>query len=271
MSRWEILTSVVRHLRPCKISPPSTASRSANVVAVLWVVLLWVVFGAAVASVPNFAQTLITPADAAKQSSAHSKSPRRAEDLNVKSVSYNLQTPKQAQISLEERFLLTNTVRTMMPKVFVRLPESKVKTLYPQPQGRPTEMYATPDDKVNFTLSWSKDTITNLLIPSLKELYEERLWKQFPTMTLVHSSMVEDSTGKMFGRMEMLLPTSKTKRTYSLLSYTEHQGRLLTFGFNCSESDIQRWKLVGVEVVGNLRPVASPQQPSTPEQRSQGQ
>ena len=153
-------------------------------------------------------------------------------------------------IEFEKKSLLGNRIELKIPKGFVIMSDDMAKLKYP-PGRRPTLVYSNEAGTISVALNLTSDRATQAQLPTIEEnlLYTYR--HQY-TGAREKWNTIKDVNGRKVGFIEFSTPGAETS-VYNLIFFTDVQGQLLLCTVNCTDKNIEQWKLAAREMMASLK------------------
>jgi len=153
-------------------------------------------------------------------------------------------------IELENRFLLNNKVQILLPKSFDTMPEDMVKVKYPGEQ-RPTLVFSDESTEVNFALNHTSSKASQAVLEKYREVFVETFKKSFPSAEWEDNG-IKMINGKKVGFLKLVSQAIDTK-IYNLLFFTDLDGKLIIFTFNCTIEKKAEWAETAEKIFNSLK------------------
>lgn len=152
--------------------------------------------------------------------------------------------------SLEQTSFFDGKVDILMPKGFSPMAKDMVKSKYPN--GSDTmSVYTNEATTVNFAIEHTTNRVKESQIPFLGESTLGILRTQFPSLELIDADTI-DVAGKPTGYIEIITPAVDTN-IYNLMWFTEVDGTVLMFTFNCTVDQQDEWQPRAHKILESFR------------------
>ncbi|AKF92346.1 hypothetical protein J5TS2_16650 [Brevibacillus halotolerans] len=144
-------------------------------------------------------------------------------------------------ISFAERSLLEDKLSIPMPKAFTPMSPETAALKYPS-ERRPTLIYTNSTGSINVAINHTQTRLTDA---EMKEFTAAMVHLLRKTQKLLqwHGDDVVEVNGKPIGYCEFLTPAYNVN-LYNFMFFTELDGKALLCTFNCTEDEMDDWRLV---------------------------
>ncbi|RUA32715.1 MAG: hypothetical protein DSY77_11525 [Bacteroidetes bacterium] len=140
---------------------------------------------------------------------------------------------------LEPRIILGDKVEILVPSDFEIMSIEAISRKYPS-KNRPTLVFTDGTSSINLAVNHTSNRITNNELPQALPVFVNQFENIYPTIQWYRKEM-SVLNGKEFAVMEFISPSSDSN-IYNLMFFTELEGRLLIFSFNCTVENQKEWK-----------------------------
>ena len=156
----------------------------------------------------------------------------------------------QAQIKLQKRSLLNGRIELLVPDYFKPMTAEVTAVKYPNPAKRPDLVLTDANAEVNIVISVTPQPIQpsqmgqykDFMIGSLKQTHPDATWLDNGVKT-IH--------GKNIGYFKLISPAVDQK-VFVYYFFTNMDGKVLLFTFNCTESLLPKWKDTADAIMASL-------------------
>nr|WP_238333174.1 hypothetical protein [Brevibacillus laterosporus] len=152
-------------------------------------------------------------------------------------------------ISFSERSLLDEKIRIPMPKSFTPMTSEMAALKYPS-ERRPTLIFTNSSASINLAINHTQNRLTDAEMEEFTAVMVQLLRK---TQKLLqwHGDGVKEINGKPIGYCEFLTPAYNVN-LYNFMFFTELDGKALLCTFNCTEDEMEDWRLVARGMMESL-------------------
>ena len=157
---------------------------------------------------------------------------------------------RSAGIEFETKALLGNKIELKIPKDFVIMSDDMAKLKYP-PGRRPTLVYTNEAGTISVALNLTSDRATQAQLPAIKENLLHTYRHQYMGAREKWDDM-KVMNGRKVGFIEFSTPGAETG-VYNLIFFTDVHGQLLLCTVNCTDKNIEQWKLAAKEMMTSLK------------------
>ncbi len=155
-----------------------------------------------------------------------------------------------ATIQLEERRLLDNKIKILMPESFVLMNEEMLKLKYPS-ERRPTLVYTNTTGAVNVVINHTSNRITLEQLPELKVRMETTFKNLYPSATWFRNELIEREGRKCF-LFDFRTPAIDTEVRNIMLG-TSLEDRFLIITFNSTKELEKIWIPIGTQIIESVK------------------
>jgi hypothetical protein len=140
-------------------------------------------------------------------------------------------------------------VQLKIPREFKPMSEAVMKLKYPM-ERRPTVVLTDETTQINVALNWTQNRLSQELIEEYQKSFVETFENMYPAATWKGKG-VKKSGSRKFGFLELITPAMDT-RIYNLLFFTDLDGRLLLFTFNCTIKNMTDWLPIAKDIMDSV-------------------
>ncbi|MCR8846385.1 hypothetical protein NQ117_22115 [Paenibacillus sp. SC116] len=158
--------------------------------------------------------------------------------------------PPKGNKQLEQKQILDNKVSVLVPKGFEIMSEEMAATKYPG-GNRPTLIFTDEDASINVAFNHLPTPISEEELEKFVAATKKQFEQLHPTATW-YGDGVTTINNKTVGYVELLTPAIDTN-VYNLMFMTEVDGRILLGTFNCTEEQMEEWRLSAKEIMHSLQ------------------
>ena len=157
---------------------------------------------------------------------------------------------RMAGIEFDTKALLGNKIELKIPKGFVIMSDDMAKLKYP-PARRPTLIYTNETGAISVALNLTSDRATQAQLPAIKENLMHTYRHQYMGAREKWDDM-KVINGRNVCFIEFSTPGAETSM-YKMLFFTDVRGQLLLCTVDCTEKNIEQWKLAAKEMMASLK------------------
>ncbi len=153
-------------------------------------------------------------------------------------------------IEFEEKSLLEDKVKIKLPKNLEEMSHEVAVLKYPS-ERRPSLILTDENDSVNIALNHTKNAVNESEIDGFKDYMIEILKKMQPSIRWLENG-VKNVNGINLGFYEMIAP-GFDGNSYNFVFFTELEQRVLLCSLNCSEEEMEKWRLIAREIMKTFK------------------
>lgn len=157
---------------------------------------------------------------------------------------------KPIAVELISTVLLDGKIELAIPTAFEIMSEERMKIKYPSAQ-RPSLVYTNESGEINVALNYTESPANPQLLPAYKDNFVQTFERMHPTADW-RGSGLQSIQGKEIGYLELITPAIDTD-IYNLLFFTDLEGKLLLFTFNCTKRHLEEWAPRARAIMDSLR------------------
>ncbi len=146
--------------------------------------------------------------------------------------------------------LLKGFIELKIPSNFRQKSENYLASTY-QVENRPSLLYTKPMGGVQLSIKQTTDSASQLLIGAYKDNFVQSYRSDFPDAEWKVRD-VKEINGRKVGVLEVITST-KYKRTYHLIFFTDVKGRLVVCTFKCGKKHLKKWRPIAHEIMNSFR------------------
>lgn len=154
-----------------------------------------------------------------------------------------------SQTKLDTISILTNKVKLLAPKELKSMSDEMWTAKY-QRRTRPILVLSDEDGKVNLLADMTQLTASEDQIPAFKDVQVQQLKKSRPDLTVIDEG-VKIINGKKIGYFKFLTQAVDQK-VFNYYFFTEIDGKILLFSFNCIEKLQKKWEPTADKIISSL-------------------
>ena len=153
-------------------------------------------------------------------------------------------------IKLQKELILSNRIGILLPSGFESMPQEMINARYPS-ERRPDLVYT--DETGAITLSFMHtvykaspeqiDVYHSNFVSLFKSVYPTADWK---------GAEVKQINGQKVGYVEFITPAAADTRIYSLMFFTDVEGKFLLCTFRCDEEQHEYWMASAQQIMNSL-------------------
>jgi hypothetical protein len=155
-----------------------------------------------------------------------------------------------SRIDLEKKLLLNDRIELKIPKDFTVMSDEMLKIKYPN-ENRPKLVYTNETGGINVALSLTANPASQKTLPDLVEQFEKVFKNVYPSADWKGTG-VDMVNEQKVGYIELVTPAMDTE-IYNLIFFTDLDGKLVMFTFNCTKKDMSKWESTAKEIMNSLR------------------
>jgi hypothetical protein len=156
-----------------------------------------------------------------------------------------------AQIKLEKRRFLNDKVELLVPDYFKPMTAYAITQKYPNSGQIPNLVLTDEQNEVNIIMALTPQPIASsqigqykdFMISSLKKTHADAKWLDNGVKTI---------NGKNIGYFKMIT-NAADKKLFVYYFFTDMDGKVLLFTFNCTETLLPRWKETADAIMASLK------------------
>lgn len=153
------------------------------------------------------------------------------------------------KIELEPRSVLGDRVTFSVPSSFTLLVDEIREFKYPS-ENRPEIVFSNEEADINFAISWKKEQASQAMMDFIAQKMAKSMSARIKRSKLLDEG-VKEVRGRKIGYIEIITPAMDS-RIYNLIFFTDLEGRLLMFNFNCVSGKMRKWKPIGRKILASL-------------------
>jgi hypothetical protein len=169
--------------------------------------------------------------------------------------SHDSDDKKKLELIVEELVVtsvLGGSINIELPKSFIQMGDQELSVKYSRSNSLPQEAYSNAVG----TISLAFNHTSNILLPSDLPDFRQSFARQFKGTLGIHfiGSGMKKLNGRDFATLEFVSQAIDTK-IYNLMFLTSFDDRLLICTFNCTESEMEKWKSTSQQIMNSIQVV----------------
>ena len=156
-----------------------------------------------------------------------------------------------AQIKLEQRNLLDDKVELLVPVYFKPMTAEMMATKYPNPGQQPNLVLTDENAEVNIVVTITPQPIQPGQMTKYKDFMINSLKRSHPDAQWLDNG-VKQINGKNVGYFK-LISNAVDQKVFVCYFFTDLDGKVLIFTFNCTEALLPKWKDTADTIMASLK------------------
>jgi len=156
----------------------------------------------------------------------------------------------KAQIKLQKRSLLNGRIELLVPDYFKPMTAEATAVKYPNPGKRPDLVLTDANAEVNILITATPQRIQPGQMGQYKDFMISSLKQTHPDATWLNNG-VKTINGKNVGYFKLITPAVDQK-VFVYYFFTNMDGKVLLFTFNCTEALLPKWKQTADTIMASL-------------------
>ena len=155
-----------------------------------------------------------------------------------------------AEIELIKKRVLSERVEVLIPKGFEVMTEQQMDFAYAHASSRPSVVF-TNNNLVSLAFNYSENDADQDMVQVYQDSFAKAYHKQY-NKTTWFSEGVKEVGGRKVGYLEYMKP-EMGHEVYTLVFFTDVQGKLLIVTFNCAPQQKPEWEVVAKKIMASLK------------------
>ena len=154
------------------------------------------------------------------------------------------------EVELIKKHVLSERVEILIPKGFEVMSEQQMDFNYAKAQSRPSVIY-TNSKEASLAFAYTDNAADQDMIDMYADTFHKTFLKQFKGATWFNNG-VQEINGRKIGYLELMKP-ELGHEVYTLIFFTDVEGKLLMCTFTCADRQKPEWESVAKQIMGSLR------------------
>ena len=154
-----------------------------------------------------------------------------------------------AEIELIKKRVLSERVEVLIPKGFEVMTEQQMDFAYAHASSRPSVVF-TNNNLVSLAFNYSDNDADQDMVSVYETTFAKAYHKQYSKTTWFGEGVKEVGNRKV-GYLEFMKP-EMGHEVYSLVFFTDVQGKLLICTFNCADRQKPEWEPLAKRILNSL-------------------
>ncbi|MVN79165.1 hypothetical protein GO988_22775 [Hymenobacter sp. HMF4947] len=155
-----------------------------------------------------------------------------------------------SEIELIKKRVLSERVEVLIPKGFEVMTEQQMDFTYAHASSRPSVVF-TNNNLVSLSFNYSDNEADQDMIPVYETTFAKTYHKQYQKTTWFGEG-VKEVGGRKVGFLEYMKP-EMGHEVYTLVFFTDVQGKLLICTFNCADRQKPEWEPLAKKILNSLK------------------
>jgi hypothetical protein len=155
-----------------------------------------------------------------------------------------------AEIELIKKRVLSERVEVLIPKGFEVMTEQQMDFTYAHASSRPSVVF-TNNNLVSLSFNYSDNEADQDMVEVYETSFAKAYHKQYKQATFFSEGVKEISNRKV-GFIEYMKP-EMGHEVYTLVFFTDVQGKLLICTFNCADRQKPEWEPLAKKIMASLK------------------
>ena len=155
-----------------------------------------------------------------------------------------------SEIELVKKHVLSERVEVLIPKGFEVMTEQQMDFTYAHASSRPSVVF-TNNNLVSLSFNYSDNEADQDMISVYETTFAKTYHKQYQKTTWF-SEGVKEVGGRKVGFLEYMKP-EMGHEVYTLVFFTDVQGKLLICTFNCADRQKPEWEPLAKKILNSLK------------------
>ncbi|NML66505.1 hypothetical protein HHL22_14950 [Hymenobacter sp. RP-2-7] len=170
--------------------------------------------------------------------------------LLVASTSLLMAARPASEIELIKKRVLSERVELLIPKGFEVMTEQQMDFQYAHANSRPSVVF-TNNNLVSLSFNYSDNEADQDMVEVYEANFAKGYHKQYKAATFF-SEGVKEVNGRKVGFIEYMKP-EMGHEVYTLVFFTDVQGKLLICTFNCADRQKPEWEPLAKKIMASLK------------------
>ena len=155
-----------------------------------------------------------------------------------------------AEIELIKKHVLSERVEVLIPKGFEVMTEQQMDFTYAHASSRPSVVF-TNNNLVSLAFNYSDNEADQDMVEVYENNFAKAYHKQYKQATFFGEGVKEVGSRKV-GFIEYMKP-EMGHEVYTLVFFTDVQGKLLICTFNCADRQKPEWEPLAKKIMASLK------------------
>ena len=155
-----------------------------------------------------------------------------------------------AEIELIKKRVLSERVEVLIPKGFEVMTEQQMDFAYAHASSRPSVVF-TNNNLVSLAFNYSDNDADQDMVDVYESTFAKAYHKQYNKATWFSEGVKEVGARKV-GYLEFMKP-EMGHEVYTLVFFTDVQGKLLICTFNCADRQKPEWEPLAKKILNSLK------------------
>ena len=155
-----------------------------------------------------------------------------------------------SEIELIKKRVLSERVEVLIPKGFELMTEQQMDFVYSHASSRPSVVF-TNNNLVSLALNYSDNPADQDMVQVYTDNFAKGYHKQYKNATFFGEG-VKEMNGRKVGYIEFMKP-EMGHEVYTLVFFTDVQGKLLICTFNCADRQKPEWEPLAKRIMASLK------------------
>jgi hypothetical protein len=155
-----------------------------------------------------------------------------------------------SEIELIKKRVLSERVEVLIPKGFELMTEQQMDFTYSHASSRPSVVF-TNNNLVTLSFNYSDNEADQDMVDVYEASFAKTYHKQYQKTTWFGEG-VKEVSGRKVGYLEFMKP-EMGHEVYTLVFFTDVQGKLLICTFNCADRQKPEWEPLAKKILNSLK------------------
>ncbi len=155
-----------------------------------------------------------------------------------------------SEIELIKKRVLSERVEVLIPKGFELMTEQQMDFIYSHASSRPSVVF-TNNNLVTLSFNYSDNEADQDMVEVYQTNFSKTYHKQYKQTTWFGEG-VKEVSGRKVGYLEFMKP-EMGHEVYTLVFFTDVQGKLLICTFNCADRQKPEWEPLAKKILNSLK------------------
>lgn len=170
--------------------------------------------------------------------------------LLVSTASLLMAARPASEIELIKKRVLSERVEILIPKGFEVMTEQQMDFTYAHASSRPSVVF-TNNNQVSLSFTYTDTEADQDAVSLFADTFSKTYHKQYKNATWFGEGVKEVYNRKV-GFLEFMKPQAQGE-VYTLVFFTDVQGKLLLCTFNCADRQKPEWEPIAKKVLASLK------------------
>lgn len=163
---------------------------------------------------------------------------------------YNGYLIKEVEYKFNKNMFFDNKLSIYLPEDFSDLPEALAKIKYPS-ENRPQIIKSSNDNRINITFNLLPVEMKNEDVMQTIHSFKNIIQNINPSNNFIEEGAIEINENHKLAWFDFL-SNAIDGTLYSIISCMEVDGKMFHCVFNCSEEDMDNWKVVALDMLKSI-------------------